>query len=127
MKPKFKTSAAWDQAQLLMQPAFIRVVDNVRDQLEDSDWQGEYQEITEPYPGYILKLKRDETEHQISLWDVCYQVCFASYPTAAIANDSCEVDIDTSLFEPSGAVDWQKLENKTQLLIRQIFATLPDA
>lgn len=127
MKPKFKTSSAWDQAHVLMQPAFIRVVDNFRDQLEDSDWNGDYQEITEPYPGYVLKLQRDDLEHEINLWDVCYQVCFASYPTGAIEGDSCEVDIDTNLFEPSGAVDWQQLENKTQLLIRQIFATLPEA
>ena len=127
MRPKFKTSSAWDQAQLLMQPAFIRVVDNFRDQLEDSDWNGEYREITEPYPGYVLELKRDEVEHQINLWDLCYQVCFVEYPTASIDGESCEVDIDTNLFEPSGAVDWQKLEDKTQMLIRQIFTTLPEA
>ena len=127
MKPKLKTNSAWEQANLLMQPAFIRVVDNFRDQLEDSDWTGEYQEITEPYPGYMLELKREDTKRKINLWDVCYQVCFVSYPTETIDGETCEVEIDTNLFEPSGAVDWQKLEDKTQMLIRQIFATLPEA
>ena len=34
MNPKFKDIIAWEQAQLLMQPAFIRVLDNLRKQLE---------------------------------------------------------------------------------------------
>ncbi|AFY39020.1 hypothetical protein Lepto7376_2760 [[Leptolyngbya] sp. PCC 7376] len=127
MKPKFKTHSAWEQAQLLMQPAFIRVVDNFRDQLEDSDWEGEYEEIQDPYPGYVLHLKCEEAEHDINLWDLCYQVCFVQYPSESVNGESCEVDIDTNLFEASGAVDWQKLENKTQMLIKQIFATLPEA
>ncbi|OKH17253.1 hypothetical protein [[Limnothrix rosea] IAM M-220] len=125
MKPKFKTNSAWEQAQLLMQPAFIRVVDNFRDQLEDSEWEGEYREITEPYPGYILDLKCGDCEQQINLWELCYQICFVSYPTEPDDGGSCAVDIDTNLFEATGAVDWQKLENKTQMLIKQIFATLP--
>jgi hypothetical protein len=29
MNPKFKDITAWEQAQLLMQPAFIRVLDNL--------------------------------------------------------------------------------------------------
>ena len=127
MKPKFKTSSAWEQAQLLMQPAFIRVVDNFRDQLENSEWDGEYEEIQEPYPGYVLHLKWDELAEDINLWDLCYQVCFVKYPSESVDGDSCEVDIDTNLFEASGAVDWQKLENKTQMLIREIFAALPEA
>lgn len=125
MKPKFKTGFAWDQAQLLLQPAFIRVVDNLRAQLEDSPFEGEYEDITEPYPGYILRLKHQDFEQIINLWDLCYQICFVSYPTAQIIDDSCEVDIDASLFEATGAVDWQKLEMKTQTLIQEIFAQLP--
>ena len=56
MKPKFKNKQAWEQAQLLMQPAFIRVIDNLRKQLEQSSWKGTYQEIITPYPGYQLRL-----------------------------------------------------------------------
>ena len=42
MKPKFKTIQAWEQAQVLMQPAFIRVIDNIRKELEVSAWQGSF-------------------------------------------------------------------------------------
>lgn len=125
MKPKFKTRFAWDQAQLLLQPAFIRVVDNFREQLEDSPWTGEYEDIEEPYPGYILRLKNEALEEMINIWDLCYQVCFVSYPTDIVVDGCCEVDIDTDLFEASGAIDWQKLEIKTQRLIKEIFAQLP--
>ncbi len=45
MNPKFKDITAWEQAQLLMQPAFIRVLDNLRKQLENSLWKGTYTEI----------------------------------------------------------------------------------
>jgi len=54
MNPKFKDIIAWEQAQLLMQPAFIRVLDNLRKQLENSLWKGTYTEIQDPYPSYLL-------------------------------------------------------------------------
>ncbi|MGB2925070.1 MAG: hypothetical protein WBB82_07200 [Limnothrix sp.] len=127
MKPKFKTSAAWDQAETLLQPIFIRVVDNLREQLEDSPWTGEYADIQDPYPGYVLHLKNEYTEQTLNIWDVCYQVCFVEYPTAPVTDDSCEVDIDSSLFEASGSVDWQQLEAKTQRIIKEIFEQLPPA
>ncbi len=45
MKPKFATIASWQQAELLMQPTFIRVVDNLRKQLDQSVWKGTYREV----------------------------------------------------------------------------------
>ncbi|HEY9846629.1 MAG TPA: hypothetical protein V6D03_10575, partial [Candidatus Caenarcaniphilales bacterium] len=39
----------WQQAQLLMQPAFIRLIDNIRKQLDHSDWTGSYR-TTEIWP-----------------------------------------------------------------------------
>jgi len=83
MNPKFKDITAWEQAQLLMQPAFIRVLDNLRKQLENSLWKGTYTEIQDPYP------------------------------------------IDTSLLDPTGELDWQSLETKTERIINRLFANLP--
>jgi hypothetical protein len=40
--PKFRDVQSWQQAEILMQPAFIRLVDNIRKQLEESQWQGRY-------------------------------------------------------------------------------------
>ncbi|WP_024545473.1 hypothetical protein [Picosynechococcus sp. NKBG15041c] len=125
MQPKFKTRRAWNQAEALLQPAFIRVVDNFRAQLEDSAWSGEYEDIQTPYPGYLLHLKKEGLETSINIWDLCYQICFCEYPTTAIVGNSCEVEIDQSLFEDAGAVDWQRLETKTQRLIKAIFDQLP--
>lgn len=45
MKPKFANIEAWQRAELLMQPTFIRVVDNLRKQLDRSAWKGAYREI----------------------------------------------------------------------------------
>ncbi len=42
MIPKFTSSKTWQQADLLMQPTFIRLIDNIRKQLEQSDWHGSY-------------------------------------------------------------------------------------
>lgn len=41
---KFETPQARQLADQLMQPALIRIIDNIRKQLETSDWQGTYQE-----------------------------------------------------------------------------------
>ncbi|MEO1295110.1 MAG: hypothetical protein AAFW75_04775 [Cyanobacteria bacterium J06636_16] len=41
---KFENPQVRRLADQLMQPALIRVIDNIRKQLEESDWQGTYQE-----------------------------------------------------------------------------------
>jgi hypothetical protein len=45
MPPKITNSQTWEQAELLMQPAFIRVVDNIRKQLDESAWKGTYKDV----------------------------------------------------------------------------------
>ncbi|MEN8445887.1 MAG: hypothetical protein ABG776_12825 [Cyanobacteria bacterium J06555_13] len=42
--PKFATALARAKTEQLMQPALIRVIDNIRKQLDVSDWQGNYEE-----------------------------------------------------------------------------------
>jgi hypothetical protein len=124
MKPKFKDMKAWEQAQLLMQPAFIRVVDNLGKQVELSPWEASYQEIQEPYPGYQLSLTREGHSLTVDIWDLCFQICFANYyPTGEMPDSiSQEVEIDVSLFNEQGEVDWQKLERKTQALVQKILS-----
>ncbi|MCP6757625.1 MAG: hypothetical protein NHB32_02375 [Fischerella sp. CENA71] len=161
MPPKITNSLAWQQAELLMQPAFIRVVDNIRKLLDLSDWKGTYQDVliwpletTEdtkaivtkllqeleaatpekaieiretlarlpiPHPGYHLCLQRQEQEVNVDLWELCYQVCFLDYTSPN--NDA--VEIDTSLIDEMGDVDWQSLDNKAKQLVEQVFASLP--
>lgn len=122
MKPKIKNQLAWEQAQLLMQPAFIRILDNIRKQLEESDWQGTFQEIQTPYPGYLLSLTRQDRSIDIDLWELCFEVCFLDYESDRTDND--EVDIDTSLIDETGDVDWQLLETKAQTTVNKVFANL---
>jgi hypothetical protein len=43
--PKFANLRAWEQAELLMQPAFIRIIDNLGKQLEQSSWKGTYIDV----------------------------------------------------------------------------------
>ncbi len=45
MPPKITDPVAWQQAELLMQPAFIRVIDHIRQQLDQSAWKGTYQDV----------------------------------------------------------------------------------
>jgi len=43
--PKFQDMLTWQQADLLMQPAFIRLVDNFRKKLDECVWTGKYEDI----------------------------------------------------------------------------------
>lgn len=43
--PKFSNITSWEQAELLMQPAFIRIIDHIRKQLETSTWRESYQDV----------------------------------------------------------------------------------
>ena len=131
MKPKFKTRLAWEQAQVLMQPALIRIIDNLRKQLEESEWEGKYKEVTKPIPGYHLCLTRQERSLEIDIWQLCYQVCFDNYtflPENIFSQDdrsTQEVEIDTRLLDEMGALDWHLIEAKAQQSVRQLFANLP--
>jgi len=131
MKPTFKNTLAWEQAQVLMQPALLRVVDNIRKELDDSDWKGKYKEVTAPIPGYHLCLIRSDHQVEIDVWDLCYKVCFKKYePAQHIFSHEDEtpypVEIDTRLIDSLGEIDWQLLESKAQQSVRKIFSTLPE-
>jgi len=136
-------------------------VDNLRKQLDESPWQGTYQDVLiwppnttdemkalvtqlleemagatpeqadeirrtlvplpMPHPGYHLHLQRQEEKVSIDLWELCYQVCFSNY-----SPENETADIDTSLIDEWGDVDWQGLENKTKELVELVFANLPE-
>ncbi|ELR98598.1 hypothetical protein [Gloeocapsa sp. PCC 73106] len=120
MQPKFKDQLAWEQAEILMQPILIRVIDNLRQTLETSDWQGTYQETQTPYPGYQLLLTKDNQTVNLDIWQLCFQICFLDYQSE-IPNQF--VDIDTSLITDN-EVNWESLESKTKAVIKEIFAHL---
>jgi len=164
MPPKINNSVVWEQAEMLMQPAFIRVVDNIRKQLDVSSWTGTYHdvliwpasttdqtkaivtqllqeietatperadEIREtlsrlpmPHPGYHLRLQRQDQQVNIDLWEMCYQLCFLNY--SPDHPNAIEADIDISLLDEMGEVDWPQLEAKTRQLVAQVFASLPE-
>jgi len=42
--PKFASTLDRTKVEQLMQPALIRVIDNIRKQLDDTEWQGSYEE-----------------------------------------------------------------------------------
>ncbi|MHC5723265.1 MAG: hypothetical protein ACYTXY_03760 [Nostoc sp.] len=162
MPPKITNPVTWQQAEILMQPAFIRVIDNIRKLLDESSWTGTYHDVliwpasttdeikvlvTEllqametatpeeadeiretltrlpvPHPGYHLRLERQQQQASIDLWELCYQVCFLEYsPQEEVA------DIDTSLIDELGEVDWLRLDAKTKELVEQAFAKLPES
>jgi hypothetical protein len=141
MKPKFANEQAWQQAEILMQPAYIRLVDQIRRQTEENDHEilVSYEEVTDPYPSNLLCLQPRVNAHnsdhigdhqtqpllKVDIWDLCFQVCFENYEPIATATKQTEqlVAIDTSLFDPhSQEVDWSKLDEKAQITIRQVFA-----
>ena len=124
MVPRFKTVSDWEQAQILMQPCLIRVVDNLRKHLEEnSTYQGSYEEVTEPIPGYQLSITHDqEIKLVVNIWELCFQVCFLEYEPSS----NQEVQIDHSLIDETAEVDWQSLETKAQNLVNQLFLNLSD-
>lgn len=125
MKPTFKNMVAWHQAELLMQPALIRIIDQVRKQLEDTPWKATYKDVQTPIPGYELCLEGNGTSVCVDLWELCYQVCFRNYTPTHTPQESQEVEIDTSLIDEDGDVDWQSLDTKAERLVAQVFANLP--
>ena len=123
MPPKFSDTQSWQQAEILMQPVLIRLIDNLRKTLEASAWQGTYQEVETPYPGHQLCLRYQDQETIVNLWDLCYEICFRSYQRGATSEQF--VEIDTTLLDESGEVDWNRLDEKARTCVEQLFAELP--
>jgi hypothetical protein len=124
--PKIKDIATWQQAELVMQPAFIRIVDHIRQNLESCAWQESYEEIHEPEPQYLLSLKQEDQLVQVDLWQLCYAVCFRDYVTDnQEPGDNQEVKIDLELIDPEGDIAWEALDRKAKALVDHIFANLP--
>ncbi len=75
MNPKFASLHTWNQAELLMQPALIRVIDNIRKELERSPWRGTYRDVlvwpdgtTPEIQNQVLSLQKameTASEHEI--------------------------------------------------------------
>ena len=127
MKPQFKTRLAWDKAEILMQPALIRILDNIRKQLEISKWQGSFQDVTHPIPGYLLCLTKGDRSVEVDLWQLCYQVVSQNFTptfTDTINEDeqsSFTLEIDERLLDETGEIDWQLIEAKAQQSVRKVF------
>ena len=117
--PKIKTQIEYDKAQILMQPTFIRVLDNIRQESESLNWLISYEEIKEPFPGYIVCLQKDDYQIKKNIWQLCFEVCFVNYSEDQDKNE--EVQTDQSLFDQDGELNWQKLENKTKILVKSLF------
>lgn len=126
MIPKIKDALAWEQTQLLMQPTYIRVVDQIRKALEESSWRESYQEVQTPIPGYELCLSSQDKEIKVHLWELCFEVCFQNYQRGSVPLDAeLNVEVDTSLLdEQTGQVCWEKLDQKAEQQVKQLFASL---
>ncbi|MDJ0599879.1 MAG: hypothetical protein QNJ37_13665 [Crocosphaera sp.] len=128
MKPTFNSAKDWEKAEILMQPTFIRVMDNLRKQLEKSNLVASYEEVQEPFPGYQLILTHEGDSVTISIWDICFKVCFEEYEffSSKLSQDSIIVKVDENLFNEEKAIDWQQLEVKTQHTIQNIINNFPE-
>lgn len=70
MTSTFSTPLARSQVEQLMQPALIRVIDNLRKQLDESTWKGEYEENLIWPEGTTEVQKQTYTELQQQLHGV---------------------------------------------------------
>ncbi len=123
MSPKFIDAQTWEQAELLMQPVMIRLVDNLRKQLEQSSWHSRYEQVDLPIPGYHLHLTYQEQQRVLSIWELCYLICFKYYQM-----DSPEpqpVEIDPGLLDGAGEIDWHYLDQKAQDIVAQVLTVAP--
>ncbi len=126
MQPKFADELAWQQAEFLMQPIYIRIIDRIRQQSETSAWQVTYEEVQTPHPTNYLCLQSDDRLLKFDIWDLCYQVCFLDYHGSDNQVETQLVAIDTSLIDlEARSPDWHRLDTKAQAVIARIFTNLP--
>jgi hypothetical protein len=128
MIPKFTRELAWQQAEFLMQPIYIRIIDRIRQHSEaSSTWQVSYEEVQIPHPSHYLCLQSGDRQLQFDIWDLCYQVCFINYHGSHSDRESQLVEVDTSLIDMEAqTANWHRLDDKANEIITSIFENLPD-
>jgi hypothetical protein len=127
MVPKFADELAWQQAEFLMQPIYIRIIDRIRQRSEASTWQVSYEEVQIPHLTHYLCLQSGDRKFQFDIWDLCYQVCFVNYLGSYSGLESKLVEVDTSLIDmAAGMVNWERLDHQADSVIARIFENLPD-
>jgi hypothetical protein len=126
MQPKFVDELAWQQAEFLMQPIYIRIIDRIRQQSETSTWQVSYEEIRDPHPINYLCLQSANRQLKFDIWDLCYQVCFLDYDGSHSETESQIVAVDTSLIDMAAQTpDWHRLDEKAKNVVARVFNNLP--
>jgi hypothetical protein len=126
MQPKFANELAWQQAEFLMQPIYIRIIDHIRQQSEVSIWKVSYEEIKEPLPTNYLCLESTHGQLKFDIWDLCYQVCFLNYHGSHSELESQVVEVDASLIDlEAQSPDWTRLDHKAKAVIARVFENLP--
>ena len=126
MQPKFVSELAWQQAEFLMQPIYIRIIDRIRQQSEVSTWKVSYEEVRDPHPINYLCLESEDKQLKFDIGDLCYQVCFLNYDGSHSELESQIVEVDTSSIDlETGTIDWMLLDNKAKAVIAKIFDNLP--
>jgi hypothetical protein len=127
MLPKFADELAWQQAEFLMQPIYIRIIDRIRQQSEASTWQVSYEEVHTPHPTHYLCLQSSTHQLRFDIWDLCYQVCFVDYLGGHSELVDQLVAVDTSLIDSAaGSPDWHRLDTKAKAVVTRIFENLPE-
>ncbi len=121
VQPTFADLREWEWAEVLMQPVFIRLVDQIRKHLDDSAWQSSFTEVSEPVPGYRLCLEQGEQRFEVDLWDLCYRVCCQNYPEIQAGEPA---RVDRSLIEEAGDIDWHRIDQKASAVISQVLCEL---
>jgi hypothetical protein len=154
LAPQESPEFYWQQAANLFQPALIRLLDQIRQQLDASDWKGTFESRelwpadltpeslpasspsetsetpeTAPQILYLLHLSRQEQTAQVNIWELCYQICFQSYDPQlereTIADfQPGEVKTDISLFDPEGEIDWHQLDHKAHRVVAEMLAAI---
>lgn len=117
IEPKFKNTQEYELAQVLMQPTFIRLIDNIRQESESSNYDVSYEEITKPFPSYIVIIKKENTIEKNNIWELCFRICFDNYQ----GNHHQLVTTDKTLFDDDGELNWQVLDEKTKALVKSLF------
>ena len=64
MKPQINDLETWQKAEQLLQPAFIRLLDNFRKSLESSDWESHYEDIA-TWPEDVTEEQKQQYEELI--------------------------------------------------------------
>jgi hypothetical protein len=129
---KYETLQAWpSDATPEIQAEVLYLMDQIEavEEGDRAELEQQLEGLPQPISVYLLHLTKAGQARTLNLWEMCYQICLASYTPQLERPTFIDIPLeeilpDYTLLDEDGEVDWPRLDLKTAHVVQSAFESL---